>query len=182
MLRVGENFGCRALLDNLAALHDADTIRDAAHNAQIMGDEQQAHPLVALQVGQQVKDLRLNRHVQRRGRLIRDQQMRPVRQRHRDHHALPLPARKLVRIGTQPLFGIADTYLLQQLHHPRPRRSAGQPLVQRQAFDDLPFQRVQRVQTGHRLLKDKADVVAAHLVQPRRRSAHHLFVTITDRA
>ena len=35
--------------------------------------------------------------------------------------------------------------------------------MQRQAFAQLPLDRVQRVQRGHRLLEDEADVVAAHL-------------------
>ena len=44
-------------------------------------------------------------------------------------------------------------------------------LMQRQAFADLPFDGVQRVQAGHRLLEDEADVVAAHLRAARARDA-----------
>jgi hypothetical protein len=37
---------------------------------------------------QQIEDLRLDRHVERRRRLVREDELRVARQRHRDHHAL----------------------------------------------------------------------------------------------
>ena len=43
----------------------------------------------------QVEDLLLDRHVERRRRLVGDQQLRLARDRHRDHHALLLAARQL---------------------------------------------------------------------------------------
>jgi hypothetical protein len=70
--------------------------------AEVMGDEQKAHAQIALQLRQELEDLRLDRDVERRGRLIGDQELWVVRERHGDHHALPLPARQLVGIGAQP--------------------------------------------------------------------------------
>jgi hypothetical protein len=58
---------------------------------------------------------------------------------------------------------------------------AGQPLVQREAFGDLLFQRVQRVERGHRLLEDEADVVAAHPAQLGLGGADHLGAVVFDR-
>src|SRR5262249_46938875 len=46
------------------------------------------------------------------------------------------------------------------------RRSTGQATMQQQDFADLLFDRVQRVERGHRLLEDDADVVAAHTAHP----------------
>ena len=165
-----------------SALHHADPVGDPAHDGQVVGDEQQAQPLARLQVGQQIQDLRLDRHIQRRCRLVRDQQVRPVRQRHGDHHALPLPARKLVRIGAQPAFRVADADLRHQVQDARPRRLAAQALVQRQAFGQLPLDRVQRVQACHRLLEDEADAVAAHPAQRRARCADHLGAVVAHRS
>ena len=42
MLRVGKDVRRPALLDDLAALHDADPVGDPAHDAKVMGDEQKA--------------------------------------------------------------------------------------------------------------------------------------------
>jgi hypothetical protein len=46
-----------------------------------------------------------------------------------------------------------------------PRRLPAEALVQRQAFRDLLFQRVERIERGHRLLEDEADVVAPDRAQ-----------------
>ena len=42
--------------------------------------------------------IRLDRHVERRRRLVGDEQLRVARERHRDHHPLAHPAGELVRI------------------------------------------------------------------------------------
>ena len=51
-----------------------------------------------LQLQHQVQDLRLDRDVERRGRLVGDEQRRVQHERHGDHHALALAAGQLVRI------------------------------------------------------------------------------------
>ena len=51
---------------------------------------------------QQVEDLRLDRHVERRRRLVGDQELRLARERHRDHRALAHAARELVRVVLEP--------------------------------------------------------------------------------
>ena len=48
------------------------------------------------------EDLRLHGDVERGGRLVGDQQVGLVGERHRDHHALALPAGQLMRIACQP--------------------------------------------------------------------------------
>ncbi len=59
-------------------------------------------PRSALERLQQLQDLRLHHHVQRRRRLVGDHQLRIARERHRDHHALLLPAGELVREVARP--------------------------------------------------------------------------------
>ena len=182
VLRVAEDVLDRALLDDLAALHHADPVGDAAHDAQVVADEQHRQPFVALEFGQKVQDLRLDRHVERRRRLVRDQKLGPVRQRHRDHHPLPLPARKLVRVVGKAAFGIADADAGQKLDRAGAGGGAGQALVQRHAFGQLLFDRVQRVERGHRLLEDEADVVAADGAQLRLGRADQLGAVVADAA
>ena len=53
----------------------------------------------SLQVAQQVDDLRLNRHVERRHRLVGDDQPRVDRERAGDADPLPLTTGELVRIA-----------------------------------------------------------------------------------
>ena len=73
-------------------------------------------------LGEQLQDLRLHGDVERGGRLVGDQQVRLVGERHRDHDALALAAGQLVRIALQPGFGIGNADLRQQLQRARPRR------------------------------------------------------------
>ena len=70
---------------------------------------------LALHVAQQVEDLRLHRHVQRRRRLVGNDERRPAGQRDGDHHALPHAARQLVRVVVDALLGIGDAHRAQQL-------------------------------------------------------------------
>jgi hypothetical protein len=70
--------------------------------AEVVGDQQQRHAEPILQLAHQLQDLRLDRHVERGGRLVGDQDVGLVGDRHRDHDALALPARELVRVGAEP--------------------------------------------------------------------------------
>src|ERR1051326_5943283 len=129
-----------------------------------MGDEQHGHAEARLQVLEQFEDLRLHGDVERGGRLVSDQQIGFVGERHGDHHALALPAGKLVRIAREPRLGIGNPDLAQQLDHPRARAAVGGGApVQQQDLGDLSFNRVERIERGHRLLKDDRDIGAAHL-------------------
>ena len=96
----------RAVLDDLAVLHHADPLRDLAHDAEVVGDEQKRHAEPRLDVFQQRDDLRLHGDVERRGRLVGNQQIGLVGERHGDHDALALAAGELVRIALQA--GSAD--------------------------------------------------------------------------
>ena len=55
--------------------------------------------MLLLQVAQQVDDLRLDRHVERRDRLVGDDELRVDGERARDADALALAARELVRVA-----------------------------------------------------------------------------------
>ena len=165
VLRVGEDVLGRPGLDNLALGHHAHPVGDLAHDAKVVGDEQHRHALAALQSGQQFEDLRLHGDVERGRWFVGDQQFRLVGQRHGDHDALALAARKLVRIGVEPLLRIADADLLEQGKRTGLGRAVGHALMQLQDFDDLVLDRVQRIERGHRLLEDHGDLVAAHLAQ-----------------
>jgi hypothetical protein len=151
------------MLDDLAVVHDADPLGDPPHDAKIVGDEQHAHAMPRADVRQQLENLRLHRHVKRRGRLVGDQKVRLVGERHRDHHALALAAGQLMRIAAEPGFGIRNADLRQQLQRARPRRLAAHAAMQQQRLADLRLDGVQRIERGHRLLEDDRDVVAAHL-------------------
>ena len=180
MARSLENVVPAAALDDLAFRHHADPVGHLAHDGEVVGDEQQRHAALGLEAFQQVEDLGLDRHIERGGRLVGDQQVRLVGKRHGDHYALALAARKLVRIAVEALFGVPQADFAQQLQRPGPRPLARKAPVQEQGLAHLPGDRVQRVQRGHRLLEDHGDAVAAHLPHDMLARAHQLPTVETD--
>ena len=162
VLGLGEDVLGSAFLDDLAALHDVDALGHLADDAEVVGDEQHGHAHLALQLLQQLEDLRLDGHVERRRRLVGDQQVGLVGERHGDHDALALAARQLVREGIEPLFRIADADLVQQLQHAHAHGLLVHAPVHAQHLAHLPLDGVQRVERRHRLLEDHRDAVAAH--------------------
>ena len=153
----------RALLDDLALLHHADAVGELAHDAEVVGDEQKRHAEPLLDVLQQRDDLRLHGDVERGGRLVGDQQIGLVGERHGDHDALALAAGELMRIAVEPGLRIGNADLGQHFERAGARRGAGQAAVQQQNLADLLLDGVQRIERGHRLLEHDGDVVAAHL-------------------
>ena len=72
---------------------------------QIVRDKEIGKPEIALQLLQQIDNLRLNRHVKRRNRLVADDKVGVERERSRDADSLTLSARKLVRISVLVILG-----------------------------------------------------------------------------
>ena len=85
------------------------------------------HAELRLQVLQQLQDLRLHGDVERGRRLVGDEQVGAVGERHGDHHALALAARELMRIGAEPLGRIDDADLGQKLDDARLASRAARP-------------------------------------------------------
>ena len=81
MLRRGRRRRRPALLDDLARIHDDDALAEMADDEQVMRDRAgSAKPVSCLQLAEQLEIVRLRRGVERRGRLVGDQQARARRQ------------------------------------------------------------------------------------------------------
>ena len=93
MLR-GDNssFGRRGL-DDAPDIHHGDPFADVLDHAQVVRDEEIREPEPVLQFEQEVEDLGLDRHVQRRHGLVGDDQAGDSGQGTGDADALALPAR-----------------------------------------------------------------------------------------
>ena len=114
MARIGEQLATHRLLDHPAGIDDRDAVGMAGDDAEIMGDQHQAEAEPLLQRAQHVQDLRLHRHVERRGRLVGDQQIGIVGDGHGDHRALAHAAGEFVRILAGPALGLRDRHQLEQ--------------------------------------------------------------------
>ncbi len=99
MLRLREDLQGRGRLDDPPRVHDRDVVGHLGDHAEIVGDDHDRHPELALESFHQRQDLRLDGHVERRRGLVGDQQLGLVGQSHRDHRPLAHAAGELVRVG-----------------------------------------------------------------------------------
>ena len=86
-------------LDDAAEVHHGDAVRHLAHDRQVVGDEDVGDAELVLQVLQQVDDLRLDRHVERRHRLVADHDLGTQGDGAGDADALSLAAGELVGVA-----------------------------------------------------------------------------------
>ena len=117
-----------------------------------------------------VEDLLLRRHVERRGRLVGDQQGRVERERRGDHDALALAARDLVRVDVVELLGIGQMRRRHDLEHARAARGGVHVRMNAQHFVDLRAAGLHGIERGHRLLEDHRHAGAAQLCACRPRA------------
>ena len=163
---MGKYFFDFAALDNFAISHDADGFGIVFRQTQIVGNEDNRHAHLLLQIVEQIENLGLNGHIQSGGRLVGNQQVGFIDERHGNHDALQLTAGKFVRILLHAAFGFFDANPLQQcqcflsclffaeLFIVYPRR-----------FNQLRTDTHKRIEGSHRLLENHADAVAAQITQ-----------------
>ena len=101
VLRVVEQFVAVRQFDHSAEIHYRDAVAEMAHDAEVVGDEQIGQVELFAQLFQQVDDLRLDRDVERRHRLVADDEIGIERQRPGDADALTLAAAHLVRVAVR---------------------------------------------------------------------------------
>ena len=65
MQRLLEQLGDRRFFDHLGAVHHDDPLRGLRDHAHVVGDQQDRHPELCLQLVQELEDLRLDRDVER---------------------------------------------------------------------------------------------------------------------
>jgi hypothetical protein len=126
-----------ALLDDLAGIHDGHPVAHLGDHAEVVGDEDDRRAGLVPEVAHEIEDLRLDRHVERGGGLVGDQQLRFASQRHRDHHALSHATRQLVRECLEATRRVGDTDHPQELEGALFGGSLFHPAMELQDLGDL---------------------------------------------
>ncbi len=165
MARAIEDVIHPAVLHGTTGVHHQYLVTDTRYYAEIVGDHDDGGVELALELVHQGHDLGLHRHVQRRGRLIGDKQLRPAEQGHGDHHPLAHATGKLVRIHVHPLARLGDLHRIQHAHRLFERLGLAHPLVQHQHFHQLILDLHVGIQRGHGVLEDHGDLLGADLVE-----------------
>ena len=118
--RAAEQIPAGRHLDDQPAIHDRDPVAHRLDDGQVVADEQVSQPPLLPQLGQEVQDLRLDRDVEGRDRLVEHDEAWLGGQGSGDPDALRLPARKLVRVAVEQVG--AQPNRRQQGLEPRPAR------------------------------------------------------------
>ena len=110
----------RAKFDHFAEIHHQHAVGDVADDVEVVADEEIGQAEFALEIGQQIEHLRLDRFVERRDRFVEDHQSRRQRQRARNVDTLALPAGNFVRIAAGKILR-PQAHLAEQLTRQRAR-------------------------------------------------------------
>ena len=153
--------GRGARLDHMAGVHDDALVARLGHHRQVVRDEDEREVELPTQTGDEVEDLRLHHHVEGRGRLVADHELRVAGQGHGDHGALAHAARELVWVVVDAL-GI-DAHEVKELAGTLHRLGVAHALVQHDRLGDLLAGRAHRVESVHGSLEDDRDLLPADL-------------------
>jgi len=157
MPRVGEDPAHRALLDELAPVHDRHAVAHPHDAAEVVADEQDRRAMTAPELADQIQHRGLDRDVEPGRRLVHDEQRRAGDERHRDHDPLLLAAGELVRIALHHRLGIGELDLGEHRESAVARGRRGYALVGHRGFHELPADRHHRIQARHGILVDHGD-------------------------
>ena len=105
VVRAVEDDVRRAELHQPPEVEDGDPVGDVPHDAEVVRDEEVRHALLGLELDEQIEDRGLHGYVERRCRLVADDEPRIAGERARDGDALLEPARQLHRLLRQRAFG-----------------------------------------------------------------------------
>ena len=172
MLRPLEDLGREPCSTIRPAYITIDVVAELGDDAEIVRDQDHGGAELGSQARDQLEDLRLDGDVERRRRLVGDQQLRVVDQRHRDHHALAHAAGQLVRIARASRSGVAGCRppSASRRRGARPRRRRDVACAARSASIDLPADRCRpgsATSSGPgRSSRSRAPRIAAQLVRP----------------
>ena len=123
-----ERLGARPASTHRARVEHVDAVAQGERHAQVVRDQDQAHPARVLQRLEQREDLLLRRHVKRRGGLVGDQEVRVAGERRGDSDALAHAARELERIAVDDRGSSMPTSASRRIASTRLSRRA-QPLT-----------------------------------------------------
>lgn len=149
------------MFDDPSRVHDGHRIGDSRDEPEIMRDQDHGHPEFVARFHEQLEDLRLDGHIERGRRLIRNEEPRLSDESHRDHDPLTHPPGKLVGVLTKPPVGGRDPDEGEHVGRLPQGASALHPTMDAQDLGDLIANGMQGIEGRHRILEDNTDPTAS---------------------
>ena len=177
-----EHVADRAGLDRLARVHHRHFVAGLEDQPEIVGDEERGRAGAGGQILDQRDNAGFHRDVERRRRLVEDQELRIRQKRHRDDDALLLAAAQLMGIGAHDAVGIRQAHRLDHVEGATAGFVARDLVVDQRHFHELPADEHRRIERGHRLLIDHGDLRAADGAELRGLETRHVATLEANRA
>ncbi len=133
-----------AALEHAPLVDDDHLLGQVGHHPEVVGDHQHRHPELALQVLEQLEDLRLDGDVERRRGLVGDEQRRSADQRHGDHRSLAQAAGQLEGVEIERALGLGEADQAEHLDGTLARAAAADVVVDQEGLAHLVADGVQR--------------------------------------
>ncbi len=162
------------LLHHATRVHDEDPVAEGRDQPQVVRHEDEAHAAPRDQFVQDREHLQLHRHVERGGRLVRDQQVGIGDQHHRDHRPLAHAARHFVREEPVHAIRVVDPHGLERGERAGARLARRYPRMRAQRLDDLLADAHDRIQRELRILQHHRDAPAPQLAALPRRAMQEI--------
>ena len=144
-------------LNDFARIHEGHPVGDSREEREVVRDQKEREPALALQPLQFIEDLRLKRHVERRRGLVGDHDVGFGRKRHRNHRALLQAPREFMREGVEAPLGLGNACALEPLNGSRPSFTRSHFPVRPDHFHDLRANGHHRIEARCGLLKYERD-------------------------
>src|ERR1700722_7051114 len=158
MLRLLRDLPRISHLNNFSAVHDGDARCQVAHYRHRVRDEEISQANLALQLRQQIDNLRSDADIQRRNEFVRDNELGAQGQGAGDSDALPLSAAELVRKPGQD--GRVEADGSKQFGKPGAARGQSHFLVDDQRFADDVFHIHSWIERTEGVLEDDLHIAA----------------------
>jgi len=149
--------------DHASGIHHGNAVSHLRDDGEIVRDEEHGQSEPGAQVGEQIKNLRLDGDVEGSSGFIGDQQLRTVHDGHGDHDALAHSAGELMRIVACAAFGLGDGYVIHGLDGEFVRFAFCAIAMGQHGLGDLIADSHDGVESGHGFLKNHGDAGAAEL-------------------
>ena len=158
--------GCDiAAFDEPASIHDRHVVGETADQIEIVGHDQNGHAALLLNLAQQRQNLLLDGDVERARRFVREQHVRILRKRDRDHDALLHAARELVRIHVEPALRIGNADIVEKRDATLPHGAEVEVGADAHCLGELSADGEDRVERARRVLKHDPDLASAQVAQ-----------------
>ena len=160
-----ESFGVRVLgmvqdlvgvpfFDYRTVVHHSHLVGNLGNNAEVVGDEYDAHVVFLLKGAEEVENGFLDSDIKGGGGFVGDEQVGVADECHRNHDALFLPAADFMGVAAVYLFRSRKHDLLEQLYGALARLLPRHLFVRQQHFFNLFAASLHRVEAGHGLLEN----------------------------